>query len=300
MHSDTDLHRDARTCTRTLELDDATITYDVAEVPSSTHPMLFMIGQPMTAEGFEALASEFAERTVVRPDPRGLGRSTRRDGSTRNDPLIQARDLHALIQHLSPDAPIDLFASSGGAVTALALVSEFPDDVNVLVAHEPPTFAALPDADLAHAASARVDAAYLEHGFNAGMATFIQLVMHQGEFTDEFLAQPLPDPAQFGMPADDDGTRGDPLMSGASRAITDYVPDTARLRAAPTRVVIGVGETSADIVTARAARAIAAQLETEPVTFRGGHGGFAADEWGTPGDPATFADQLRVALATSG
>jgi hypothetical protein len=31
-----------------------------------------------------------------------------------------------------------MFASSGGAVTALALVAAHPDDVTTLVAHEPP------------------------------------------------------------------------------------------------------------------------------------------------------------------
>lgn len=43
-------------------------------------PPLFMIRQPMPATGFAALASHFAERTVVTCDPRGLGRSTRKDG----------------------------------------------------------------------------------------------------------------------------------------------------------------------------------------------------------------------------
>ena len=43
--------------------------------------------------------------------------------------------------------PVDLFASSGGAVTALALVAAHPDDVLTLVAHEPPMIAVLPDAD---------------------------------------------------------------------------------------------------------------------------------------------------------
>ena len=43
--------------------------------------------------------------------------------------------------------PVELFASSGGAVTALALVTAHPDDVSTLVAHEPPMIPVLPDAD---------------------------------------------------------------------------------------------------------------------------------------------------------
>ena len=39
------------------------------------------------------------------------------------------------------------------------------------------------------------------------MAAFIAMTMVRGEFTDEFLAEPHPDPAAFGMPAEDDGRR---------------------------------------------------------------------------------------------
>ena len=45
-----------------------------------------------------------------------------------------------------------------------------------------------------------------------------RLLQGQGEFTDDYLAQPAPDPAQFGMPAEDDGSRDDPLLSERSWA----------------------------------------------------------------------------------
>ena len=54
--------------------------------PPADHPPLVMIGQPMTAEGFDSLASHFTDRTVVTYDPRGLGRSTRTDGQQRPGP----------------------------------------------------------------------------------------------------------------------------------------------------------------------------------------------------------------------
>ena len=92
----------------------------------------------MTAEGFATLASFLPDRTLVTYDPRGLGRSARTDGDTTNSPQQQAEDLHALIGVLGP---VDLFGSSGGAVTALQLVSTHPDDVRTLVAHEPPILA---------------------------------------------------------------------------------------------------------------------------------------------------------------
>ena len=52
-------------------------------------------------------------------------------------PEEHADDLHRIIQEIG-GGPVDLFASSGGAVNALALVARYPEDVRTLVAHEPP------------------------------------------------------------------------------------------------------------------------------------------------------------------
>jgi pimeloyl-ACP methyl ester carboxylesterase len=95
-----------------------------------------MIGQPMDASGFDTLASHFPDRTVVTYDPRGLGRSVRKDRRVDNAPTVQADDVHAVIEALGA-RPVEMFASSGGAVAALALVAAYPDDVTTLVAHEP-------------------------------------------------------------------------------------------------------------------------------------------------------------------
>src|SRR5205085_623537 len=147
--------------------------------------------------------SHFADRTVVTYDPRGLGRSTRQDGRDDHAPELQARDVHALIEALGA-GPVDMFASSGGAVTALALVAAHPDDVVTLVAHEPPLIPVLPDAAAAERARAAVRDVYQAKGRGAGMAAFIVMSSWRGEYTDAFFAQPRPDPAAFGMPAEDD------------------------------------------------------------------------------------------------
>src|SRR3954452_16335535 len=96
--------------------------------PADARPPLLMIGQPMGAGGFTTLASHFPDRTVVTYDPRGLGRSGRTDGRVDHSPTVQADDVHAVIEALGA-GPVDMFASSGGAVTALALVAAHPDDV---------------------------------------------------------------------------------------------------------------------------------------------------------------------------
>ena len=156
--------------------------------------------------------------------------------------------MHAVIEALGA-GPVEMFASSGGAVTALALVAAHPDDVATLVAHEPPLIPVLPDAAAAERARAGVRDAYEAKGSGAGMAAFIAMTSWQGEFTDEYFAQPAPDPAAFGMPAEDDGSRDDPLLSDRSWAVSSYRPDVDALAAAPTRVVIAVGEESAGTFT---------------------------------------------------
>src|SRR5947209_13328701 len=179
------------TITHMLQTAQADIAYDVhGALPTADgRPPLFMIGQPMTATGFATLASHFPDRTVVTYDPRGLGRSTRKDGRVDNSPTVQATDVHALIEALGA-GPVDMFASSGGAVTALALVAAYPKDVLTLVAHEPPLIPVLPDAAAAERARAAVRAAYEAGGAGAGMAAFMVMASWRREVTDEDFGQP--------------------------------------------------------------------------------------------------------------
>jgi pimeloyl-ACP methyl ester carboxylesterase len=283
--------------THTLETAEADIVYDVhGPLPTTDgRPPLFMIGQPMDASGFTTLASHFSDRTVVTYDPRGLGRSIRKDGRVDQAPTVQAGDVHAVIAALGV-GPVEMFASSGGAVTALALVAAHPDDVTTLVAHEPPLIPVLPDAEAAERARAGFRDAYEARGSGAGMAAFIAMSSWQGEFNDDFFAQPAPDPAQFGMPTADDGSRGDPLLSDRSWAVTGYRPDVDALAAALTRVVIAVGEESMGTFTGRTSLATADLLGQQATVFPSHHGGFMGGEFGYPGQPEAFARKLRDVL----
>jgi pimeloyl-ACP methyl ester carboxylesterase len=283
--------------THTLATDGAEVAYDVrGPLPTADgRPPLLMIGQPMTADGFSTLASHFPDRTVVTYDPRGLGRSIRTDGRVDNTPTTQAEDVHAVIETLGA-GPVEMFASSGGAATALALVAAHPDDVTTLVAHEPPLIPVLPDSEAAERARAAVRDAYEAKGRGAGMAAFMVLASWRGEYTDEYFAQPAPDPARFGMSAEDDGSRDDPLLSDRSWAVSGYRPDVAALAAAPTRIVIAVGEESLDTFTGRTAVATAELLGQRATVFPSHHGGFLGDEFGYAGQPEAFAHTLREVL----
>ncbi|WP_329054449.1 alpha/beta hydrolase [Amycolatopsis sp. NBC_01488] len=283
--------------TYTLETPEADVVYDVhGPAPAdSPRPPLLMVGQPMDAGGFSTLASYFPDRTVVTYDPRGLGRSVRKDGREDHVPATQAGDIHGVIQALGAGA-VEVFGSSGGAVTALALVTAYPDDVRTLVAHEPPLVGVLPDAAAAERAGQAVRDAYQARGFSAGMAAFITMTSWKGEFTDDYFALPAADPAQFGMPPEDDGRRDDPLLTDRSLAVTSYRLDVEALHAAPTRIVIAVGEESADVMTGRTALATAERLGQEPTVFPSHHGGFLGGEFGYAGQPEAFARKLREVL----
>ncbi|MER6290125.1 alpha/beta fold hydrolase [Streptomyces sviceus] len=283
--------------THTLETAGVDLVYDVrGPVPAADgRPPLFMIGQPMDATGFTALAARFPERTVVTYDPRGLGRSTRKDGRVDHTPQTQADDVHAVIEALGV-GPVEMFASSGGAVTALEVVAKYPADVTTLVAHEPPLITLTPDGPAAVRARAGVREAYEKRGWGAGMAAFVAMTSWKGEFTDAYFAQPEADPAAFGMPTEDDGSRDNPLLSDRSWAVSSYRPDADAIAAAPTRVVIAVGEESKDVLTGRTAVAAAELLGQRVTVFPSHHGGFMDGEFGYAGKPDEFALRLRQVL----
>jgi pimeloyl-ACP methyl ester carboxylesterase len=285
--------------THILDVPGATLTYDVRRNEASTEPVLLLIAAPMGAAGFGTLAQHFSDRTVVTYDPRGVERSIKADPASPVTPDVHADDLHRLIQAIG-GGPVDLFASSGGAVNALALVSKHPEDVRTLVAHEPPLASILPDREHAMAATRAVQETYQRSGWGAGMAHFIALTSHHGPFTAEIAAQPAPDPAIFGMPTEDDGSRTDPLLGQHLITSTHYGPDLDALRSASTRIVIAAGEESEGQLANRGAFAAAERLGTKPVSFPSDHGGFLGGEYGQTGKPDTFAAKLREVLAAGG
>ncbi|HET6751851.1 MAG TPA: alpha/beta hydrolase [Actinomycetes bacterium] len=280
--------------THTLEVPGAILHYDVRSAEASAAPVLLMIGSPMDASGFASLAEHFRDRTVVTYDPRGIGRSERTDGAGESTPEQHADDLHRLISALG-GGPVDLFASSGGAVNALALVARHPEQVRTLVAHEPPAAQVVPDREQALAAVVDIRRTYERGGVGPAMAKFIALTSLRGEVPADFADRPV-NPAEFGLPTADDGSRDDPLLGQNIMTSTHYQPDFDALRAASTRIVVGVGAESEGELAHRAGAAVAERLGTKAVTFPSHHGGFLGGEFGWSGDPDAFAVTLRQVL----
>jgi pimeloyl-ACP methyl ester carboxylesterase len=277
--------------TQTLDLPGAALTYDVFEAESeSGEPVLLMIGSPMDASGFTTLAGHFPDRAVVTYDPRGVGRSPRADGVTCATPDEHAEDLRRLISQLGA-GQVDIFASSGGAVNALALVTRHPNAVRTLVAHEPPLATVLPDREAALAVSEGIHETYQRDGFGAAMAKFIAFTSLRGSTPPDF-PNHKPNPVEFGLPSEDDGSRDHPLLGPHMVYVTGYEPDFDALRAAPTRIVVAAAAEGEGTFPYRAALALAERLGTEAVIFPSHHGGF-----GQQGDPDAFAASLRSVLS---
>ncbi len=137
---------------------------------------------------------------------------------------------------------------------------------------------------------------YQRDGFGPAMAKFIALVMHPGPLPHDYLDQPAPDPAAFGLPTEDDGSRDDALLS-RNLAMPTFDPDLDAVRRTPVRIVPAIGTAGAGTMARRGGEALAAALGVDPVVFPGDHGGFAASPWAPGNDPAAFAATLQQVLA---
>jgi pimeloyl-ACP methyl ester carboxylesterase len=267
---------------RSIDVPGARLHYEVR----GEGPLLLVIGSPMAAAEFAPLAHAMAsDHTVVTYDPRGFAGSPVEDPDSPSNPDLRADDVAAILDDLDVESA-DVFGSSGGAVTGLALVVRHPGRVGTLVAHEPPLLDLLPDAEQQRAATQDITNAFLTDG---PQAAWMKFMVNAG----------------FDLPTPGDGPpepHGEPVnpeqqLAESARFFvhdlaptTQYLPDFDALRASPTHVVIGLGAESGHLVTHRTSVATAERLGLTTTLFPGDHGGFM-------GAPGEFAARLREVLA---
>lgn len=242
-------------------------------------PVLILVGSPMGAADFRPLADEMAaDHTVITLDPRGYGASLLDDPDQPSTVELRARDVVAILDDAGADAA-DVFGSSGGAVTGLALMTGWPQRVRTLIAHEPPLIELLPDAETRRAATERVIETFHADGFHAAWRAFMTTAGFE-----------LPAGAgEAPPPSESEQRHAARFFDHDLRATTGYRPDVAALRATAGRMVVGIGADSAPLLTYETSTALAGALGVGPWTFPGGHAGFVTD-------PVAFAQALRTSL----
>lgn len=245
-------------------------------------PLLLVIGSPMAAAEFAPLADALADdHTVVTYDPRGYAGSTCDDPSAPCSVEERADDVNAVLDDLGVESA-DVFGSSGGAVTGLALVARYPGRIRTLVAHEPPLLELLPDAPQQRSNTEAIIDTFHRDGLEAGWMHFMR--------NAGFDVTPGDAPEVAPEPSPDEARQAARFFDIDLRPTTRYMPDIEALKAGPSRVVIGIGADSGRLLTYRTSVALAELLGTPPVEFPGDHGGFM-------GAPTEFADALRKLLS---
>ena len=223
-------------------------------------PVLLIIGSPMGASGFVTLASHFTDRTVVTYDPRGADRSRRTDGAAETTPDEHADDLHRLISRWTPGP----WTSSPAAAAPSTRWPWWPSIPSRSGRWWPRAAASaeLPDREVVLAACVDIHETYQRSGFGPAMAKFI------GWSATKESCRPVTPTSPPRTPPCWVSGRGRRLPERPSRradivTCNTYQHDFDALRAGSTRVVIGVGATSGQMIAGRAA-AVAERLGCPP------------------------------------
>ncbi len=237
-----------------LEVPGATLRYDVR----GSGPLVLLVpGGAADSTIFAALVPHLVDdHTVVTFGPRGIGRSTLTGPAGEVAVQTQADDVHRLLAAITSQ-PARVFASSGGAVTALELVTRHPEQVHTLVLHEPPLVELLPDRDELRVAMDALAGTCRTAGPDVAMREFLR-ISGQTVRPDEYAIPPAMRPAaEF-------------FLQHMIGPIIRYRPDPTALP--PLAIGVGTGTTQ---LAHRAAMALAALLAIPTTPFPGEHIGFA-------------------------
>ncbi|MGW3342507.1 alpha/beta fold hydrolase [Nonomuraea rubra] len=224
--------------------------------------------------------------TVITYDRRGLSRST---GAGATASVRQhADDVHRLLAHLT-DQPVIMLGLSLGASIGLHLAMRHPEQLGLLIAHEPVSPWLLPAAerDRHRAELAGIRDLYLEAGLPAALKEVTRVLGITGDGAGDGAgggAEPglTPQPMTAQRQANFDH-----FIRHDFRAVID---DDLDLTGCRTRILPAAGLTTpATVFDRRCADELAALLRTEVAMLPGGHNGNLTH-------PRAYAARLRELL----
>ena len=230
--------------------------------------LLILAGGHGDADTTDALCEKLTDRyTVVTYDRRGLSRSTIEAAAGSPTIATHSEDAHQLLVALRADSSL-VFGSSSGALIGLDLVTRHPERVHILVAHEPPAWELLPDAERDHAIRASDDVVktFRTEGATAALQKMAAVsgIDYEDREPDVPLSRPTPQIA----------ANMNFFFAHDAPSVNDYRLDIATLKVTPTRIVVAGGQSSRESAPHRCAAALATRLGTTLVEFPGGHTGW--------------------------
>lgn len=248
----------------TLRVPGATLYFKVR----GTGPVLLVLpGGDGDADSSDGLAGHLIDRyTVLAYDRRGLSRSAIDENAAALTIETHREDAHRLLAALTSE-PVFVLGNSIGALVGLDLVARHPEQVKMLVAHEPPATQLLPTDERVSTVRAQeeVEQIYRQEGLVATMRKFIALTGL--DFDDREPDVDIPSPS---------ANRAANLaffLEHDAPAAHLYALDLDTLQVARTQIVPAAGRSSRAIWTYRCTAALANRLGTSLAEFPGGHSG---------------------------
>jgi pimeloyl-ACP methyl ester carboxylesterase len=228
--------------------------------------LLILTGGDGDADSADLLCERLIDRyTIVTYDRRGLSRSTIDSSAEPSSLTTHTTDAHHLLAALTRE-PVFAMGSSIGALIGLDLATRHPEQVRRLVAHEPPAWQLLPDAEREATLRSQEDVenTFQREGIAPAMAKFA--VFAGVDLADHEPGLPAPAPTTPQRAANLSY-----LFTYDLPAIRNHRLDVAALRGASARIVPAAGRSSLEKSPRRSAEALAAHLATPLVDFPGGH-----------------------------
>ncbi|WP_026343313.1 alpha/beta fold hydrolase [Nocardia sp. BMG111209] len=253
-------------------------------------PVLLVIpGGGGDAGAADGIAAVLRRRfTVVTFDARGYSRSALDSGVPEDQFVaVQSDDAVRLLAHFGAE-PAYVVGVSNGAIVGLDLLARHPERVRGLVAHEPPCFAVLPDAEEQRAMVDEVVRLLHAEGPAAAGARFFAGIGGAMKMLPETGDLPVRE-----VERRERGAGNAPIMLAHElREFISYVPDYAALAPVADRLTLAAGRETRGCLPYRPAVEIARRLGLTVAEFPGAHNGMTTDA-------VEFAEAIAEALSTA-